>query len=93
MAVVMADGLVAIAQNKAALLVPGFLDVVFLVIGSADLKADMALSLPRADGKGVGGIVFGCFDVVLVSISPVQLHLLPIIGNQVGRPSTACVAP
>ena len=86
------DGAPAACGHEAALPAVGLLDVVLLVVGRGDLEADAPRRLASAGREGVGGVVLRRLDVVLVRVGPVQLHLLPVVGDEVGGPAAARVA-
>ena len=77
-------------KEKAALPAGRLLDVVPLVVGARDLEAYAPPVVPGRED--VGGVVLRRLDVVLVGVRPVELHLLTVVGDEVGRPAAARVA-
>ena len=85
------DGDLAGGEHEAALAPGGLLDVVLLVVGRRDLEAHAARWVARVNREDVGRVVLGGLHVVLVRVSPVQLHLLAVVGDEVGGPAAAGV--
>ena len=88
-AVIDLDCALAAGEHETALPAVGLLDVVLFVVRRRDLEPDAPRRVARTDGEHVGGVVLRRLDVVLVRVGPVQLHLLAVVGNQVGRPAAA----
>ena len=77
-------------ENKAALPAGRLLDIVLLVVGARDLEAHAPPTVPGRED--VGSVVLRRLDVVLVGVRPVELHLLTVVGDEIGRPAAARVA-
>ena len=90
-AVLDTDG-ISTGQHEPALLAVGLFDVVLLVVGGGDLEPHPPRCSLGIDREGVGGVVLSGLDVVLVGVGPVQLHLLAVVGDQVGRTAPGGVA-